>query len=138
MVVYDDICDQCEEWMQPYLDRELDESERAIPATFQTRSQAKWTSPMTGTAVKQGPQGVVLGVKPGRYVLRAVSPAEQVADAKVDVTAGQATALYSQAPGQKKPATATDTANSAFDSSAAHQPSASTQCHARRRELATR
>ena len=28
-MTYDDICDQCEEWMQPYMDRELDESERA-------------------------------------------------------------------------------------------------------------
>ena len=28
-VQYDDICDQCEEWMQPYLDRELDDAERA-------------------------------------------------------------------------------------------------------------
>jgi len=26
---YEDICDQCEEWMQPYMDRELDEAERA-------------------------------------------------------------------------------------------------------------
>ena len=25
---YDDLCDKCEEWMQPYLDRTLDESER--------------------------------------------------------------------------------------------------------------
>jgi anti-sigma factor (TIGR02949 family) len=28
-VQYDDLCEQCEEWMQPYLDRELDDSERA-------------------------------------------------------------------------------------------------------------
>ena len=28
-MTYDDICDQCEEWMQPYMDRELDEAERA-------------------------------------------------------------------------------------------------------------
>ena len=26
---FDDPCEQCEEWMQPYLDRELDEEERA-------------------------------------------------------------------------------------------------------------
>ena len=26
---YEEICDQCEEWMQPYLDRELDDNERA-------------------------------------------------------------------------------------------------------------
>ena len=26
---YEDLCEQCEEWMQPYMDRELDESERA-------------------------------------------------------------------------------------------------------------
>jgi len=28
-MTYDDICDKCEEWMQPYMDRVLDESERA-------------------------------------------------------------------------------------------------------------
>ena len=28
-MTYDDICDQCEEWMQPYMDRELDDAERA-------------------------------------------------------------------------------------------------------------
>ena len=26
---FDELCDKCEEWMQPYLDRELDDSERA-------------------------------------------------------------------------------------------------------------
>ena len=26
---FDDPCEQCEEWMQPYLDRELNEEERA-------------------------------------------------------------------------------------------------------------
>jgi mycothiol system anti-sigma-R factor len=26
---FDDPCEQCEEWMQPFLDRELDEDERA-------------------------------------------------------------------------------------------------------------
>jgi mycothiol system anti-sigma-R factor len=26
---YDDLCDKCEEWMQPFLDRELDDTERA-------------------------------------------------------------------------------------------------------------
>ena len=26
---FDDPCDRCEEWMQPYLDRELDDTERA-------------------------------------------------------------------------------------------------------------
>ena len=26
---FDEICDKCEEWMQPYLDRELDDAERA-------------------------------------------------------------------------------------------------------------
>ena len=26
---YEDICDQCEEWMQPYMDRELSDAERA-------------------------------------------------------------------------------------------------------------
>jgi hypothetical protein len=28
-MTYDDICDKCEEWMQPYMDRVLDDSERA-------------------------------------------------------------------------------------------------------------
>ena len=28
-MTYDDICDKCEEWMQPYMDRVLDEAERA-------------------------------------------------------------------------------------------------------------
>ena len=28
-MTYDDICDQCEEWMQPFMDRELSDSERA-------------------------------------------------------------------------------------------------------------
>ena len=28
-MTYDDICDQCEEWMQPYMDRELSDAERA-------------------------------------------------------------------------------------------------------------
>jgi mycothiol system anti-sigma-R factor len=27
-MTFDDPCDKCEEWMQPYLDRELDEAER--------------------------------------------------------------------------------------------------------------
>jgi len=26
---FDELCDKCEEWMQPYLDRELDDAERA-------------------------------------------------------------------------------------------------------------
>jgi len=26
---FDDPCEKCEEWMQPYLDRELDDTERA-------------------------------------------------------------------------------------------------------------
>ena len=26
---HEDICEQCEEWMQPYMDRELDDAERA-------------------------------------------------------------------------------------------------------------
>ena len=28
-MTYEDICDQCEEWMQPFMDRELSDSERA-------------------------------------------------------------------------------------------------------------
>lgn len=28
-MTYDDICDQCEEWMQPFMDRELSDAERA-------------------------------------------------------------------------------------------------------------
>ena len=29
MTVYEDLCEKCEELMQPFLDRQLDESERA-------------------------------------------------------------------------------------------------------------
>jgi len=32
-MAYEDICDQCEEWMQPFMDRELDDAERAEAET---------------------------------------------------------------------------------------------------------
>lgn len=71
----------------------LDAQERPTPARFQTQSATALGTPRTGTRLKEGPEGVVLGVKPGTYVLRARSPADEVADAKVEVVAGQTAEL---------------------------------------------
>jgi hypothetical protein len=69
----------------------LDEKERPVQARFQSRSATVLSTPRTATTVKVAPEGVVMGVKPGRYVLRATSPTENTADTKVDVVAGETT-----------------------------------------------
>jgi len=69
----------------------LDEKERPVTARFQTRSDAALGTPRTATSAKVGPEGVVMGVKPGRYILRATSPTENVADTSVEVVAGRTT-----------------------------------------------
>jgi hypothetical protein len=69
----------------------LDEKERPVQARFQSRSATVLSTPRTATTVKVGPEGVVMGVRPGRYVLRATSPTENTADTKVDVVAGETT-----------------------------------------------
>ena len=71
----------------------LDERERPVTARFQTQSATSLSTPRTGTRQKEGSEGLVLGVKPGRYVFRATSPAEQTTDTKVDVVAGETVAL---------------------------------------------
>ena len=71
----------------------LDEKERPVPARFQARSATVLSTPRTATTVKLGPEGVVMGLKPGRYILRATSPTENTSDTRVDVVAGETTDL---------------------------------------------
>lgn len=58
---------------------------RAVPAYWQVRTETVLTQPRLAREVVQGPQGVVFGVPPGTYRLRATSPAGEWEEAAVTV-----------------------------------------------------
>ena len=53
----------------------LDAHDRPVKARYQVRTEKVLTQPQTVTTMKQGPDGIILGVPPGRYRLKGVSPA---------------------------------------------------------------
>lgn len=60
---------------------------RAVQAYWQVRTETVLTQPRLAREVVQGPQGVVFGVPPGSYRLRATSPAGEWEEATVSVEA---------------------------------------------------
>ncbi len=66
----------------------LDAARKPVAAQYQVRTETVLTQPRLVTTITQGPTGVLFGVPPGRYTLRAVSPSEEYDEAAVEVTAG--------------------------------------------------
>jgi hypothetical protein len=60
-----------------------------VAARYQGRSPTKTTSPRVGASVTVPPESVVSGLRPGRYTLRATSPAGEFEEQTFDVGAGQ-------------------------------------------------
>lgn len=71
----------------------LDARRQPVRVLYQVRTQAVLTQPRAATSATQGPQGVLLGVPPGRYVLRAVSAAEEYDEREVELAAGQSASV---------------------------------------------
>jgi hypothetical protein len=67
----------------------LDARERPLTVGYQARSETELTTPKFAPKATQGPEGVVFGVPPGSYTLRATSPADETIDTRVDVVAGE-------------------------------------------------
>jgi hypothetical protein len=66
-----------------------DQAGRSVKAWYQVRTTTKLTTPRLAETMRQGPEGILLGVVPGVYRLKVVSPAEEWDDAEVRVEAGQ-------------------------------------------------
>jgi len=67
----------------------LDFQEKPTPAWYQSRSSRHLSSPVHALKATLAPEGVVYGLAPGHYRLRAVSPNEEWDDAELDIRAGQ-------------------------------------------------
>lgn len=66
----------------------LDGQRKPVAAQFQVRTPSVLTTPRFSSTVTQGPQGVVLGIAPGRYTLRAVTADEEYDEVAVEIAAG--------------------------------------------------
>lgn len=71
----------------------LDARRQPVRARYQVRTQRVLTQPRSATVMTQGPQGVVFGIPPGRYTLRAVSSAEESDESEVEITPGVTVAV---------------------------------------------
>lgn len=71
----------------------LDARRQPVRARYQVRTQRVLTQPRSATVMSQGPEGVVFGIPPGRYTLRAVSPAEESDESEVEITPGVTVAV---------------------------------------------
>lgn len=66
----------------------LDAQRKPVAAQFQVRTPSVLTTPRFSSTITQGPQGVVLGIAPGRYTLRAVTAEDEYDEAAVEIAAG--------------------------------------------------
>jgi hypothetical protein len=62
-----------------------------VSARYEGRSETFATSPRVGESVTMPPETVVSGLKPGRYTLRATSPAGEFEEETFEVRAGEGT-----------------------------------------------
>jgi hypothetical protein len=67
----------------------LDVDRKPVPVWWQVRKTNMLTTPRRLASVTQAAQGVAFGVRPGRYTLRAKSPAEEFDEAEVEVKPGE-------------------------------------------------
>lgn len=65
-----------------------DSQDRPTRAWYQVRSSRSQTTPRAAETITQGPEGVLLGVLPGRYRLKVVSEYDEYDEAVVQVIAG--------------------------------------------------
>jgi hypothetical protein len=71
----------------------LDLRDKPVAARYQERSPTRLTQAQKATTMKQGPDGLVLGVLPGRYRLKAVSPNDEWDAVEVEAVTGQTVAV---------------------------------------------